>query len=78
MGFPYVSCGLDWAMTASDSEVIELSAIVMKVWTIFIVLCFVGRDSKHYNRLRQTEMELSSAPMMDNQLDGGDLDDMHS
>ena len=31
-----------------------------------------------YNRVRQTELELSSAPMLDNTLDSADLEDINS
>ena len=36
-----------------------------------------GGNTK-YNRVRQTELELSSAPMLDNALDSADLEDMQS
>ena len=56
----------------------KLSGFSMKeIWTRFNNER-VLKGRRHYNKLRQTEMELSSTPMLDDQLDSADMDDMHS
>ena len=57
----------------------KLSGFSMKeLWSRFNNERRFSSKGKTYNKLRQTEMELSATPMLDDQLDSADIDDMHS